>query len=71
MSDIPFGTTDWDKVERTEKPAEAGKAYWARNTVSSGRTGTHRGVRPGPQAEQDSVARGAPVRRKAIQEPSK
>ena len=28
MFDIPFGTTDWDGVERTEHPGETGKAYW-------------------------------------------
>jgi quercetin dioxygenase-like cupin family protein len=28
MSDIPFGTTDWSTVERTEHPGEAGTAYW-------------------------------------------
>ncbi len=28
ISDIPFGTTDWSAVERTEHPAESGKAYW-------------------------------------------
>jgi hypothetical protein len=28
ISGIPFGVTDWSKVERTEHPAERGKAYW-------------------------------------------
>src|ERR1700726_2987366 len=28
MFDIPFGTTDWHDVERTEHPGETGKAYW-------------------------------------------
>ena len=28
MHDIPFGTTDWSGVERTEHPGETGKAYW-------------------------------------------
>ena len=28
MFDIPFGTTDWGGVERTEHPGETGKAYW-------------------------------------------
>ena len=28
ISDIPFGTTDWDTIERTEHSAETGKAYW-------------------------------------------
>jgi quercetin dioxygenase-like cupin family protein len=27
MSDIPFGTTDWSKVARTEHPGEQGTAY--------------------------------------------
>ncbi|MDR3411901.1 MAG: DHCW motif cupin fold protein [Formivibrio sp.] len=28
MSDIPFGTTDWSKIERTEHQGERGLAYW-------------------------------------------
>ena len=28
MIDIPFGTTDWSKVERTEHRGETGTAYW-------------------------------------------
>ena len=28
MSGIPFGTTDWSKVERTEHKGETGMAYW-------------------------------------------
>lgn len=28
MSDIPFGTTDWSSVERTEHSALEGKAFW-------------------------------------------
>ena len=28
MHDIPFGTTDWFGVERTEHPGETGKAFW-------------------------------------------
>lgn len=28
MSNIPFGTTDWSKIERTEHPGESGVAYW-------------------------------------------
>ena len=28
MSGIPFGTTDWSSIERTEHPGERGKAYW-------------------------------------------
>jgi quercetin dioxygenase-like cupin family protein len=28
MTDIPFGTTDWSGVERTEHQGEAGTAYW-------------------------------------------
>ena len=28
MHDIPFGTTDWSGVERTEHPGETGKAFW-------------------------------------------
>ena len=28
MSGIPFGTTDWSAVERTEHAGETGVAYW-------------------------------------------
>jgi quercetin dioxygenase-like cupin family protein len=28
MSDIPFGTTDWSKVERSEHKGDSGMAYW-------------------------------------------
>jgi len=28
MADIPFGTTDWSKVEQTERKGEHGFAYW-------------------------------------------
>jgi hypothetical protein len=28
ISDIPFGTTDWSKVERVEHKGEQGSAYW-------------------------------------------
>jgi len=28
MSNIPFGTTDWQQVECTEHPGENGMAYW-------------------------------------------
>ena len=28
MSDIPFGTTDWETVERTEHVGITGTAYW-------------------------------------------
>ncbi|WP_442783342.1 DHCW motif cupin fold protein [Collimonas fungivorans] len=28
MTDIPFGTTDWESVERTEHKGEVGIAYW-------------------------------------------
>jgi len=28
MSDIPFGTTDWSSVARTEHRGETGLAYW-------------------------------------------
>ena len=28
MRDIPFGTTDWAEVARTEHPGETGTAYW-------------------------------------------
>lgn len=28
MSEIPFGTTDWSRVEPTEHRGESGVAYW-------------------------------------------
>jgi hypothetical protein len=28
IASIPFGTTDWSKVERTEHKGETGMAYW-------------------------------------------
>ena len=28
LRDIPFGTTDWSGVERTEHPGETGSATW-------------------------------------------
>jgi len=28
MSDIPFGTTDWSQIDRTEHKGERGFAYW-------------------------------------------
>jgi hypothetical protein len=28
MSNIPFGTTDWSTVEKTEHQGETGVAYW-------------------------------------------
>jgi hypothetical protein len=28
MSSIPFGTTDWSKIERTEHKGVSGIAYW-------------------------------------------
>ena len=28
MTDIPFGTTDWAGIERTEHQGESGMAYW-------------------------------------------
>jgi hypothetical protein len=28
MADIPFGTTDWSKVEPTEHKGQSGTAYW-------------------------------------------
>ena len=28
MSGIPFGTTDWSKIERTEHKGASGIAYW-------------------------------------------
>lgn len=28
MQGIPFGTTDWAAIPRTEHPGEVGKAFW-------------------------------------------
>ena len=28
IADIPFGTTDWSRVERTEHQGDRGMAYW-------------------------------------------
>jgi len=28
ISNIPFSTTDWSQVERTEHAGESGRAYW-------------------------------------------
>ena len=28
LSDIPFGTTDWSRIEPTEHPGETGVAHW-------------------------------------------
>jgi len=28
MSAIPFGTTDWSQIERTEHAGETGRAFW-------------------------------------------
>lgn len=28
MAGIPFGTTDWSQIERTERQGESGVAYW-------------------------------------------
>jgi quercetin dioxygenase-like cupin family protein len=32
MSDIPFGTTDWSGVPKTEHKGETGTAYWRTQT---------------------------------------
>ena len=34
MSFIPFGTTDWSKIERTEHKGECGLAYWRTQVFS-------------------------------------
>lgn len=28
LSDIPFGTTEWSRIEATEHPGESGTAHW-------------------------------------------
>ena len=35
MFEIPFGTTDWAAVERTEHAGETGKAYWRTRTFNN------------------------------------
>lgn len=35
MHDIPFGTTDWDAVERTEHKGETGVATWRTRTFGT------------------------------------
>lgn len=35
MSGIPFGTTDWSTVERTEHNGETGLAYWRTQSFDS------------------------------------
>jgi quercetin dioxygenase-like cupin family protein len=35
MFDIPFATTDWGDVERTEHPGETGTAYWRTRTFNN------------------------------------
>jgi hypothetical protein len=35
ISDIPFGTTDWSQVERTEHKGEQGVAYWRTRTFGA------------------------------------
>ena len=35
MFEIPFGTTDWEGVERTEHPGETGKAFWRTKTFNN------------------------------------
>ena len=32
MRDIPFGTTDWSGIERTEHKGDSGMAYWRTKT---------------------------------------
>lgn len=35
MFEIPFGTTDWESVERTEHLGETGKAFWRARTFNN------------------------------------
>jgi len=35
ISNIPFGTTDWNSIEPTEHNGEKGKAYWRTKIFSS------------------------------------
>lgn len=36
MSDIPFGTTDWSKIEPTHHKGETGAATWRTQTFGGG-----------------------------------
>ena len=35
ISEIPFGITDWSRIERTEHPGVTGTAYWRTQTFGS------------------------------------
>lgn len=35
MNSIPFGTTDWDAIPRTEHSGESGMAYWQTQNFGS------------------------------------
>jgi hypothetical protein len=35
ISDIPFGTTDWSVIERTEHKGDTGVAYWRTQNFAS------------------------------------
>jgi mannose-6-phosphate isomerase class I len=35
MTDIPFGTTDWSTIERSEHKGETGVAYWRTQNFGS------------------------------------
>ncbi len=35
ISNIPFGTTDWNSIEPTEHTGEKGKAFWRTKTFGS------------------------------------
>jgi len=35
MSSIPFGTTDWSSIERTEHKGDSGIAYWQTQNFGS------------------------------------
>jgi hypothetical protein len=35
IADVPFGTTDWSKVETTVHPGERGTAYWRTIEIGS------------------------------------
>ncbi|MFZ5822248.1 MAG: DHCW motif cupin fold protein [Chloroflexota bacterium] len=35
MENIPFGTTDWSAIERTEHKGETGMAYWRTQTFDT------------------------------------
>lgn len=56
MLNIPFGTTDWAKVEKTEHKGEQGVAYWRTqnfDTIRVARLSIRRAMWPITGAQRD------------------